>query len=255
VYDKNNEPLRIIGTVTDVTEKKELEKQKDEFISTVSHELKTPVTSIKAYNQFLQRTLKSTGDEQSINFLVRMDVQINRLQTLIQTLLDITRVEQNKLRLEEDTLELNLLTAEVTADMQLITPSHKLDIIQNTAVKVKADRNRLIQVITNLITNAVKYSPDSNKVNISLTQEDDRALFSIKDFGIGIQQEHHSLIFERFHQANHNNPQAGLSLGLGLYISKEIITKAGGQLWFESEVGKGSTFYFSLPCLPKDSRA
>ena len=247
VFSEKKVPLRIIGTVTDITDKKELEKQKDEFISTVSHELKTPVTSIKAYTQFLKRSLTGAENAKNLGFLNRMDTQIDRLQILIHDLLDVTRLDQNKLMLRSDVIQLDILLAETIDELQLITPTHELIILKNDSVTVISDKNRLIQVITNLVTNAVKYSPSGNLVNIMLVQDNERVVFSIQDFGIGIPDAYKTLIFERFHQIEHEYSQSGLSLGLGLYISKEIITSAGGLLWLESEEGKGTTFYFSLP--------
>ena len=247
ICNENKEPVRIIGTIKDITEKKELENQKDEFISTVSHELKTPVTSIKAYNQFLQRTLKGDVNVQNRMFLERMDGQIDRLQSLIVDLLDVTRVDQSKLLLKKEPVELNVLLTDVISELQLITPTHQLLIGHNTSILLNSDKGRLIQVITNLITNAVKYSPQAKYVNIDLKEVDGKARVSIQDFGVGIPKAYHSLIFERFHQLDQEHPESGLNLGLGLYISKEIITKAGGELWCESEFGKGSTFYFNLP--------
>jgi signal transduction histidine kinase len=142
---------------------------------------------------------------------------------------------------------MQLLLAEIISDLQHVSPSHKLLILDNQPLKVKGDKERIGQVITNLVTNAVKYSPDSDKIHISLKAKGDKAVISVNDFGIGIPIEHQKSIFERFHQADTTQKNAGLNLGLGLYISKEIINKAGGEIWFESEPGKGSTFYFSLP--------
>ncbi len=246
-YNEKNEPIKIIGIASDITDKKALQKQKDEFISTVSHELKTPVTSIKAYNQFLKRSLKGDENLRNRDFLDRMDVQISRLQNLIRDLLDITRLENNKLALKKEPLELNILLKEVISDLQLITPTHQILITENTPITVCSDRDRIIQVITNLVTNSVKYSPQNEKVYVSLKKENSFAVCCIEDFGIGIPEEHHIPIFERFHQAGNINQQAGLNLGLGLYISKEIVRNAGGDIWLESTVGKGSRFYFSLP--------
>ena len=246
-YDSEGVPVRIIGTTTDITEKKDQERIKDDFVSTVSHELKTPVTSIKAYSQLLQVKLRKTGDSGTMQFLDRMDVQIGRLQSLIKDLLDITRFDQNQLILRKEQLNLGTLLTETIAELQLVTPTHQLLLTRNDSISCKADKDRLIQVITNLVTNAVKYSPSADKVNIELRQEEGKIVCSIQDFGIGIPVGHRERIFDRFHQVATHHDQAGLSLGLGLYISKEIISNTGGELWLESEEGKGSTFYFSLP--------
>ncbi|RYE18456.1 MAG: PAS domain S-box protein, partial [Sphingobacteriaceae bacterium] len=245
-YNAQNEPVRIVGTTTDITDKVTLQRQKDEFISTVSHELKTPVTSIKAYGQLLKQSLQKAGDTRNNGFLTRMEVQIDRLVTLIRNLLEITRIEGGKLKLYSEQLRLDTFVLEIISELQLVTPGHQLIIKENEVPFILADPTRLSQVITNLITNAVKYSPKANVVEISVKKIDSMMVCSVRDFGIGIDQKEQLQIFERFHQA-HKNPDAGLSLGLGLYIAKEIVEEAGGKIWLESEMGRGSTFYFSLP--------
>jgi len=246
-YDSKGEPERIIGTTTDVTDKMEIQRQKDEFISTVSHELKTPVTSIKAYAQVLKKTLGGTENAQNLHFLERMQVQVDRLQFLIQSLLDITRIESGKLTLQPELFAMDKFLVEIVGDLQLITTTHKLIITESSPVQVFADQTRISQVLTNLITNAIKYSPLADKVNISLKQENSVMICCIQDFGVGIPEQEKPYVFGRFHQAEQLNKDSGMSLGLGLYISKEIVNREGGDIWFESEIGKGTTFCFSLP--------
>ncbi|MEJ7778541.1 MAG: PAS domain S-box protein [Daejeonella sp.] len=218
VFNETHEPVRIIGTVTDITERKELERQKDEFISTVSHELKTPVTSIKAYAQLLHRELGAKESFRVGNFLDRMGIQINRLELLIRDLLDITRVDSGKLEFSESVFNLNEIISDVIGDLQLITPAHNLIIRENPHISLKTDKHRIIQVITNLVNNAVTYSPAADNVYISIVDNKDFVVFSVEDFGVGIPEAHVPLIFNRFHQAKNTNEGAGLNLGLGLYI-------------------------------------
>ncbi|WP_411274735.1 PAS domain-containing protein [Daejeonella sp.] len=239
----------LLGAVTsffDITDRKQFAQQKDDFISTVSHELKTPVTSIKAFAQFLKRSM--SGDENPKNrvMLERMDVQANRLENLIKDLLDISRVDNGKLVFQPETFNFGAMLTELISDLQLITSTHKLIISTNPDILIHTDKEKIIQVITNLVSNAVKYSPDAEKVSIYVSKTDSQLICSVQDFGIGIPKNQHAFIFERFHQVEKADANAGLTLGLGLFISSEIIKRAKGKLWLESEFGKGSTFSFSL---------
>jgi signal transduction histidine kinase len=232
----------------DITKQRQLQKQKDEFISTVSHELKTPVTSIKAYAQLLHRSIKEERNtEEQKSFLERMNVQIAHLESLIKDLLDISRIEAGKFSLKEEEFDMSEVLRSLISDLQIITPSHTLEVEENHSVKITTDRNRIIQVITNLVTNAVKYSPGSEIVKICSEIRDNSLILSVTDFGMGIAEYQKKYLFERFHQIARTNTGTGFNLGLGLYISKEIITHAGGAIWVNSEPGKGSTFSFSLP--------
>lgn len=243
-YNSHNEFIGLAGSCTDITRLKHMQHQKDNFISTVSHELKTPIASLKGYEQLLSLS-NSITDKTGRNFLDRIRVQINRLHTLVQDLLDISRIESGKLTFKEETFEVNLLIAELITDLQLAYPSHKLILLDNQPCKIKADRNRIIQLVTNLIDNAVKYSPGGQEVLITLMCDTNYMTVSVQDFGKGISKELDAFIFERFYQVN--NVYKAPGLGIGLYICKEIVTRLNGDIWFDSVRGKGSTFYFKLP--------
>jgi PAS domain S-box-containing protein len=244
--DENGNVTGAIGTFMDVTQKKKSAQMKDEFISTVSHELKTPLTSIKAYLQMLDRSLKGSENLNSRRFLDRLGIQVSRLESLIRDFLDVTRIDSHKLELRSTEFRMDVVLAELVNDLQLLSPGHQLIITQNEPLTVVSDQNRVVQVLTNLITNAVKYSPAADQVLIASGKQNNELVCSVQDFGIGISENHKTLIFDRFHQAGHNKG-AGLSLGLGLYISREIVERIGGRIWLESQPGTGSTFYFSLP--------
>jgi PAS domain S-box-containing protein len=233
-----------VGSVSDITRQKHLEVQKGGFISTVSHELKTPIASLKGYEQLLSRS-KAVKDVQAINFLNRMRVQISRLDTLVQDLLDVSRIETGKLTFKESEFEVNVLMAELVMDLQQVFPTHILMLIENQSCKIYADRNRVVQLITNLVDNAVKYSPGETKVFIKLTCDEEFMTFSVQDFGKGILKEQEPYIFERFYQVN--NVYKAPGLGIGLYVCKEIINRLHGNIWFDSRPGEGTTFYFKLP--------
>lgn len=242
-YAADGSYIGFVGSCTDITRQKHLELQKDEFISTVSHELKTPITSIKAYEALITRSQK-VEDVKIQGFFSRMRVQINRLDALVQDLLDISRIESGKLTFHESEVEINIMLAELINDLQLIFPSHRLIIIENHVCKIFGDRNRLIQLVTNLIDNAVKYSPKGDKVYISLICDETHLTCSIKDFGTGIYKEQQPYIFDRFYQVNNVYKSPGL--GIGLYLCKEIVKRQNGDIWFDSVLGEGSTFYFKL---------
>ncbi|MBS7564367.1 PAS domain-containing protein [Mucilaginibacter sp. Bleaf8] len=234
----------MVGSCTDITRQKHLELQKDEFISTVSHELKTPITSIKAYEQLLTR-LNVVDDVRAVGFLSRMRTQISRLDMLVKDLLDISKIESGNVSFSKTEFDVNITLAELITDLQLVFPSHRLIITENQPCKVYADRERFIQLISNLVDNAVKYSPKGNKVYIRLNCDEDSLTCSIQDFGRGILKEQQPFIFDRFYQVNDVYKAPGL--GIGLYLCKEIVTRLGGKIWFDTVYEQGTTFYFKLP--------
>ena len=246
LYDEG-EKFIIQCNIRDITERKEIERRKDNFISMASHELKTPVTSLKGFTQVLQRRLKKQVDEESMRFLGIMDTQLNKLTKLISDLLDVSKMQQGKLDYQDELFDLNALVLEIAENLQAATSTHHLLIESTTTVQVYADRDRIGQVLLNLLTNAIKYSPDADRVIISTAKDQENAIVYVQDFGIGIAAYHHQQIFERFYQATdaEENPHPGL--GMGLYICAEIIKRYQGCIKVESRKGHGSTFSFTLP--------
>ena len=159
--------------------------------------------------------------------------------------MDVSRIHAGKLSISQTEVEIDVFLSEVLYSMQQIIQDHKIILGKNEPAKLEIDTLRLEQVITNLLTNAVKYSPQSNQVIINSIVKDEAILFSVQDFGIGIEKENTYKIFEKFYRAKTGFALGGL--GLGLFISLEIVKAHKGNLWVESEPGKGSTFYFSLP--------
>jgi PAS domain S-box-containing protein len=238
-----------MGFVLDRSEAKALEKRRDEFISMASHELKTPVTSLIGYTQLLRNRFQKRGDEDSVYLLTRMDVQLHRLTKLINDLLDVPRAQAGQLAYREEQFDLLPLMQEVVGNMQEVTKSHRLILEGEGQVPapVYGDRDRLGQVLTNLLINAIKYSPHADQVYIRITTEPGRVIVSVQDFGIGIADAHHKHLFERFYRASDAEVNTYPGLGIGLYISREIIKRHQGDIWFESRKGEGSTFSFALP--------
>jgi signal transduction histidine kinase len=236
-----------IGSNTDIDEQKRQEERKDEFISMASHELKTPVTSLKGFAYILQNRLKKRDDEESLRFLASFNKQLNKLTKLINDLLDISRVQQGKLNYQEELFDLDALVQETIENLQAGTSTHQLLFEGGTAAQTCGDKDRVGQVLINLVTNAIKYSPVANRVIIRLSKEADNVMVSVQDFGIGIAGTYHQQIFERFYQVIDPVEKTYPGLGIGLYISSEIIKRHHGRIWVESQKGAGSTFSFSLP--------
>jgi hypothetical protein len=246
VRHTHNFPSRMIGVIYDITARKTLEKHKDDFISVASHELKTPVTSIKGYSQVLLANFRQANDTTNAALLSKLNGQVDRLTNLLHTLLDSTSILEGKLSLRPEVFDLNKLVEEQVAEIQLIAPLHRL--VWRPAVRpfIHADRGRIRQVVTNLLSNAIKYSPKDSEIIISSRDEMDGALIEVQDFGAGIPPDQQPHIFQRYYRANDGNLPNTQSLGLGLYISLEIIKQHKGSMGVESIYGKGSTFYFKL---------
>jgi PAS domain S-box-containing protein len=248
-YDNAGYITLWVGTSTDIDDIKKHDQQKDDFIKMASHELKTPVTSIKGYVQLLQ---KLHDDDPGINpiyktYLNTVDKQVSKLTKLITDLLDITRIETGILQLNKSKFSINDLVHSIATDMQLTSPSHKIIVEEKAKTQVVADQDRISQVLINYITNAIKYSPSGDRVILEVDANHREAIVSVTDYGIGIHQPDHAKVFERFYRAPGINAQNYPGFGIGLFIVQEIITRHHGKTWVKSEKGKGSTFYFSLP--------
>jgi PAS domain S-box-containing protein len=223
------------------------EERKDEFIAMASHELKTPITALKGFTNVLQRRLSKQGDAQSLYYLARMDAQLDKLTKLISDLLDVTRMQSGKLVVQQELFDLNLLIRETVETLQAATETHRLLIEGSATAQIMGDKDRLAQVFINLITNAIKYSPHADTVIVRLAKAGDQAIVSVQDFGIGIAETHQPHIFERFYQVADPDEKTYPGLGIGLYISQEIVKRHQGRIWLESRKGAGATFFVALP--------
>ncbi len=245
-----NERGRIIGASTiarDIRERKDLERRKDEFIAVASHELKTPLTSIKAFAQLLERRLSGGGaDRQSIDYLGEVMGQVDRLTNLVSGLLDITKMRTGRFELQKEQIDLSKMIAEIVVVLSKTT-KHKLVMDATGKILVKVDAGRISQVLTNLLTNAIKFSPEEKPILVKTKHDKAMVVVSIKDYGQGISKADQEKLFQRFSQTGALPERESLGTGLGLYISSEIIKGHGGKIWVESSKGKGATFFFSLP--------
>jgi len=249
---KNNdgEVVAWFGVSTDIEEQKKNLQKKDEFISMASHELKTPVTSLKAYTEIMVMDAMINGNKEELAMLKKMEKQLNKLTQLIGDLLDVSRANAGELTYNFEIIDFNELVRETISVIQLTT-KHKLEMNLTSSVKVEADKNRLGQVIINLISNAIKYSPTADRVIISSEIVDHKVKLCVEDFGIGIPLPEQEKLFSRFTRIGENTYPG---LGLELYISKEIIKRHSGTINVKSAEGKGSVFCFSIPVSQNTSK-
>lgn len=237
----------VVVSLVDISGRKNLEKQKDEFLSIASHELKTPITSTKAYGEVLKRLFLRKNDTQSVKLLEKMDNQLVKVTNLINDLLDISKIEAGKIRFNKELFDFDDMVKEVVDLIQLSTEDHTLEVNLDADVEVYADRERIGQALTNLLTNAIKYSPQADRVVITTKVIDDEVQCLVRDFGIGIEKEKQVQLFQRFYRVSGPQLHTFQGLGLGLYITHEIISRSGGKIWVESLPREGSLFTFSLP--------
>ena len=246
ILDAQGQVQFVVSVYTDMTEQKELEQRKDHFISMASHELKTPLTVLSAFTQLLRERFEAEDKQDVVLPLAKMDDQITKLTKLVTDLLDISKMQAGKLELAQEAVDIDALVLEVVENLQPATTHHI--VIEGAAKRtIIGDRDRLGQVLLNLLTNAIKYSPQAETVFVRVAHTHETLTVSVQDFGIGIAQSHQQRLFERFYRVYSEKDQTYPGLGIGLYIAHEIIQRHGGTMWVESVKGKGSTFSFSLP--------
>lgn len=224
---------------------RKLNDKKEEFIGLASHELKTPVTSLSGYLQILNRTLPDTDHNKP--FLQKALLQVKKLSELISDLLDVSKIETGQLPLSFSNFNITHIVQETIELIQYSTKTHQIILQQpDQEIILSADKQRIEQVIVNLLSNAIKYSPNEKLVNVAISVIHNKVRVAVQDYGMGIQKEHQERIFSRFYRVEELASHIS-GLGIGLYISKEIITRHHGKLWLDSEPEKGSIFFFEIP--------
>ena len=243
---------RILIAIEDITDRREIERRKDDFLSIASHELKTPLTTIKGLVQVMQRMVPPEVSDKFKTILDKTGVYIDRLNNLIAELLDVSRIQTGNIELHKETFDFDKAIHECIEVIQAATKTHEIRVKGKTQEVVTADESHIIQVVNNLLSNAIKYSPDNKSIFVQLSRVSDFVKFSISDQGMGIKQEDHKKIFDRFYRVG-DIQQRFPGMGIGLYICDQIIKNHGGSLWVESKQGEGSTFSFTLPLTNKAS--
>jgi signal transduction histidine kinase/CheY-like chemotaxis protein len=245
--DNDGEVSAVVGTIMDITETKEDELRKNDFISMVSHELKTPLTSLMAYAQLLSRNADKTNDTFAQKNLNKTQQQIRKMTSLINGFLNVSRLESGKIHLQKTTFNFNELVREMVEDAKLFGSQHQIELQHHGQIMLHADRDKIGVVVTNLLSNAIKYSPAGTTVIAVVIEGDDAVTFSVQDWGMGIKPQDQAKLFDRYYRVDDQKTKTISGFGIGLYLSKEIIKRHGGEMWLESEHGVGSTFYFKLP--------
>ncbi|MCD0488973.1 PAS domain-containing protein [Pedobacter sp. MC2016-14] len=245
-YDQHGKAIKMVGLISDITEAKADEQRKNDFIGMVSHELKTPLTSLNGYVQLLQRKAQSQGDNFSIQALEKANNQLKKMTGMINSFLNVSRLESGKINIEKKEFDLTLLIAELESEFNYTDHNHQLIYLPCGEILVSADRDKIGHVVSNLISNAVKYSPGGTNITITCSSNERNILVSVADQGNGISKNDQPHLFERYYRVS-DQPSSISGFGIGLYLCAEIIERHNGKIWVESEPGAGSTFYFSLP--------
>ncbi|EHQ31023.1 chemotaxis protein CheB [Mucilaginibacter paludis] len=246
-HNKENIPNYFSGVLLDITVHKLNELRKNDFIAMVSHELRSPLTSLQANMQLLALKAKKNDDEGTLLAVEKANKQIKKMGTMITGFLDAASLEEGKIYLRTQTFEVNGLLQEIKEEMLTTTTNHQINLLPFKTISVNADRNKIGQVVTNLLSNAVKYSPKGGNIEVSCRTVRSIVEVSVTDEGLGISLPDQAKLFDRYYRIESASNAKIAGFGLGLYLSNEIINRHKGRLWVDSELGKGSTFHFSLP--------
>jgi PAS domain S-box-containing protein len=241
-------PPLAVAVLRDISAARRLDEMREEFLATAAHEFKTPLAVIKAYAQLMTR--REPAEQRALAVIQR---QVDRLSRLVQHLLDSSRLRLEAGSPRRERFDLAALASEVVDRVRPSTPTHDIEVHADGAVPVFADRERIERVMTCLVENAVRFSPDGGPVRMGITIRDGEARVSVADEGVGIPIERQAQIFERYYRAHAGTAHDYGGLGLGLEMSREVVERQGGRMWFESAPGAGSTFHFCLP-VQRESR-
>jgi signal transduction histidine kinase len=243
-FNEEDKPVRFVGSVLDITEQKEDELRKNDFIGMVSHELKTPLTSLKAYMQILQ---SENYAKLAPAILPKVDAQLKRMNDLINGFLNVSRFESGKLVLDKQKFNIDALIDDIIEAKRLIAPNHNIIVDNCEKIIVFADKEKIDSVIRNLISNAIKYSEINTTITVKCKKFENNVEISVEDEGIGIKKEDIDNLFQRYYRVENSATKNISGFGIGLYLSSEIVKRHGGTIGVKSTPGKGSRFCFTLP--------
>ena len=236
---------RTLLVISDITLEKELEQQKEDLIAFVTHELRNPLANMALCAELMEDSINDNRVEETHEYLAKTRKNIRRLSNVVSELHDATKAGSGQLKIEKQLILYEALVDEAIETVKHLHPNYEIVKSGNAAIEILADRHRILQVLNNYLTNAIKYSSDGSQIHIDLSIEGGNLVTGVTDVGSGVAKSEISNIFNRYYRVE--STRAAEGLGLGLYLCKEIIAAHNGKVWVESEDGAGSTFYFSLP--------
>ncbi len=250
VRNADGEITGIMGIARDISESKKIEELQNKFVSHVSHELRTPLTAMREFIALLIDEIPGKLNEDQKEYCSRVRFNIDRLTRIIENLLLVSSADEGKITLEKRLIDLNELIVHVRDTLKITAERKKIrikEVIDETLPRIYADPDRVIQVLTNLVSNAIKFTPEKGEITMGARDSEDDVILWVEDDGIGIAPQDQERIFDRFQQIRHLHAFGEQGTGLGLAISREIVALHRGEIWVESEPGAGSKFFISLP--------
>lgn len=237
---------RILLAIEDITDRKAIEQRKDDFLTIASHELKTPLTTVLGYMQMMSRMMPDNASAKFVSAFEKATIHVDRLNQLLSELLDMSRIQTGNIELHKEIFDFDKMVRETVEGLHAATPSSTITVKGSTGTNLYGDESHIVQVLTNLISNAIKYSPNSEVVEVHLSKVSNFVKVSVIDYGMGIEPDELKKIFGRFYRVS-STQKSFPGMGIGLYICEQIVKNHGGTLWAESELGEGATFNFTLP--------
>jgi PAS domain S-box-containing protein len=246
-HDSDGKLSHISGVMMDITIQKEKELRKNKLIGMVSHELKTPLTSLKAYVQMLNAWAKKQKDAFVTGTLTKVEKQVKKMTSMINGFLSLAQVESGKIHLTLQDFDINELIRGAMEEMLLLNPTAAITFQPEGVLILNGDRDKIDQVLINFLSNAIKYSPEGGTIEINTRLIDNTVEVSVTDQGLGIALKDIEQLFNRYYRVENKDTEKIPGFGIGLYLCAEIISHHHGKIWVKSEQGKGSTFFFTIP--------